>query len=296
MSDFEISPKGPFSLATTRDFLAGFPPSVASWGGSDGRLRMAFALDRSFRPAGVSLTEEDGLIRGTVFGTTDVDAVRRQVSRILSLDVDARGYQEMGVHDPTIGRIQAEFPGLRHVCFPSPYEAAAWGILSQRIQMTQAARLKTRILEALVEPLAIDGEDIRAFPPPERLLELGSVPGLPAEKLERLHAVARAAADGLLDAEHLASMPTDAAVAELSTVHGVGGWTASLILLRGLGPADELPLNEPRVRRAVALAYRLPEPPDDEAFLRIAQGWRPYRMWVAFLLRVWLGRASAEGP
>jgi len=83
----------------------------------------------------------------------------------------------------------------------------------------------------------------------ERLVELDAFPGLPAEKVARLRAVALAALDGRLDSARLRAMPLADAVAELRTIRGVGPWTAQHIVMRGCGVIDELPSAEPRVLR-----------------------------------------------
>jgi DNA-3-methyladenine glycosylase II len=62
---------------------------------------------------------------GEVFGDADPEAVRDQVARILSLDVDGSGFPAVGRRDPVVGGLQARWPGLRPVGFFSPYEAAA---------------------------------------------------------------------------------------------------------------------------------------------------------------------------
>jgi 3-methyladenine DNA glycosylase/8-oxoguanine DNA glycosylase len=46
--------------------------------------------------------------------------------------------------------------------------------------------------------------------------------------------------------------------------------------------------------RAVALAYRLPEPPADAELLELSQRWRPYRTWVTLLLRTQLEDETGE--
>ena len=48
----------------------------------------------------------------------------------LSLDHDAAPWAEVGARYPVIGALQREFAGLRPVLFHSPYEAAAWSIIS----------------------------------------------------------------------------------------------------------------------------------------------------------------------
>ena len=73
---------------------------------------------------------------------------------------------------------------------------------------------------------------------------------------------------------------------------GVGPWTAQAILTRGCGPSDALPLGDEISRTAVGAAYGLPESPDDATWTRIAEAWRPYRMWATVLLHM----AWRSGP
>src|SRR5215212_4656145 len=75
---------------------------------------------------------------------------------------------------------------------------------------------------------------------------------------------------------------------------GVGPFSSELMLLRGAGAPDLLPVNEPRLRRAVAVAYCLDAPPTAEELERLAQGWRPYRTWVSLHLRAMLEDQTGE--
>ena len=79
--------------------------------------------------------------RVVVTGDGDLDAAATQACRFLSLDVDARGWPDVGRRDPVIADAQERLPGLRPCGFHSPYEAAAWAVLSQRLRIVQAARL-----------------------------------------------------------------------------------------------------------------------------------------------------------
>ena len=87
-----------------------------------------------------------------------------------ALDVDGRGWPQVGRRDPVIADAQARLPGLRPCGFHSPYEAAAWSVLAQRLRIVQAARLRAELI-------ARHGED-GAFPPPHTLARLGlDLPG-----------------------------------------------------------------------------------------------------------------------
>ncbi len=282
---FEITPRGPFSLAASATFLGSFVPAAYKAAATTDHLHLAFVVDGSEQAVGVCLREEDGTVIGEMFGEADKDVVRKQVVRILSLDVDGSAFPTVGEHDPIVGSMQARYPGLRPVCFYSTYEAGAWILISHRIRITQAARLKARIAEAIGDEVDIHGEREHAFPAPTRLLQLESFPGLFGRKIEYLHHLAEATIEGRLDAAHLRSLPQEEALEALQQLPGIGIFSAEHILLRGAGDPDYLTLNEPRLPRAVAMVYNLKAELSNEELRAISEGWRPYRTWVTFLLR-----------
>ncbi len=179
---FEIAPRGPYSLSSSASFLCGFPPQAGSAFARSGILSFGFGLDDGRHSVAVSMEERGGRVVGRAVGSTDVEAVRAQVARILSLDHDASTFAEVGKRNPVIGGLQERFAGLRPVCFYSPYEAAAWAVLASRSSMTQAVRVKARLCEELGEVRSIDGTSFLSFPYPERLAELRSFPGIGSER------------------------------------------------------------------------------------------------------------------
>jgi DNA-3-methyladenine glycosylase II len=221
--------------------------------------------------------------------TGDGDRARDQALAALSLDVDGAGWPEVGRRDAHIGRLQATYDFLRPVLFTSPYEAAAHFIIGHRISMKQGRAIRARMAEELGEAFEVAGGSFAAFPAPERLLSLTEFRGLNATKVERLHGVAEAALDGRLDRAHLRSLAPEDALAEIRTIDGVGPFFAAGILNRGAGVVDQI-TDDDLTKYAVQVAYELPEKPGQAETLRIAERWRPYRMWAAVLLHVWLRR------
>lgn len=295
MGRFEIRPVGPYSLSSSARFLEGFAPAAYDGGGEEG-LRLAFVADgyKDEKAAGVYVYCEGGVVVGEVYGEAGVEVVRRQVARVLSLDVDGSGFPEVEERDPLVGRLQRRYPGLRPVCFYSPYEAAAWAIIGHRTRIVQAAKVKARMAEELGPVVRVRGEEERAFPGPSRLVGLDEFPGLGGTKIERLKQLGAAALEGRLDAARLRSLPVGEALARLQKLPGIGPFSAELILLRGAGEPDYLPAREPRLGRAVAMAYGLDEPPEPKELEEIAERWRPYRTWVALHLRAMLEEETRE--
>jgi DNA-3-methyladenine glycosylase II len=253
------------------------------------RLTLAFRLDGTFEAVAVSMREEGESLVAECFGTVDGAAAGKQVVRMLGLDADGDAWLAIGNRDPVVGRLQAEFPGFFTAAKASPYDAATWAIIAPRMRMGAAAKLKMAMAERHGDAVTVYGRVHHVFPSPEVLERLERSPGLSEEKLERLRGVARAAMDGRLDADRLLKMSEAEALSSLLTLRGVGPWAASHIYFRGAAPPDALPTAEPRVLHGLAAAYGL-RAPSIETFQRMAEAWRPSRMWVSILLSRHLAR------
>lgn len=287
---FEIKPEGPYSLGSNARFFERFAPATYGGIGED-RLRFAFVADGladGERVAGVTVHQEDDAVIGEVYGDADVEVVKRQVGRILVLNVDGRGFTEVGERDPVVGGLQRRYPGLRPVCFYSPYEAAAWAIMGNRIRLAQAAKIRARMAEEMGPQVTMGDEVAHAFPGPSRLEQLETFPGLSETKIERLRHLARAAGEGGLEADLLRSLPIEEVLSRLQELPGIGPFSAELVLLRGVGEPDYLSTRAPRLDLAVAKAYGLEATPSAEELEEIAEKWRPYRTWAALHMRVGL--------
>lgn len=286
---FSIVARGPFSLRAAAGF--GFGGREAE--PDDGAMRLALVVDGFRQHAGVVLTQDAaGVVHATVKGTGETDALRRQVARVLSLDHDGEEFMAAGRRDPVLGQLQAEHPGQRPVLFHSPYEAAAWAVLSARRPRSHAAVTRRLVCEQLGARFELAGHTMDAFPLPERLLELEAMPGVPPEKVVRLHGVAEAALDGRLDPEPLRAMGAERATACVQELRGIGPFYAGLVVVRATGLADVLPTGETRVLSHAAHYYGRPAPLTPEELAELAEQWRPLRTWAVVLIRLAGDRAG----
>jgi DNA-3-methyladenine glycosylase II len=285
-SSYAITPDAPFSLAAAEAF--GFGPRTGRPKPAASRMRLAFVTDDLAHHAGAHVTQgTDGVVRADVETDGDPDAAWRQVLRVLSLDHSGAAWAEVGARDPVIGQLQDEHEGQRPVLFHSPYEAAAWCIISARRYRSTAAVIRERICDELGSAFTLGGERVSAFPLPARLLATESLPSVSPRRMPWLHAVARAALDGSLDPAKLAAMDPAAAITRLCELPGIGPGYATLILLRATGVTDALTFTEPRMPEYVSHFYGLgPGPATIEQLAEVSRGWRPFRTWAAVLLRL----------
>lgn len=281
---------GPFSLDASTRFLEGFPPAAHD-GDTAGHLHVAFPVEGRWNPVGVCVMQPkpDGEVSAELysFAEPDPETVAAQLARILSLDVDGSDFETVGERDPVIADLQARTPGLRPVCFFSPYEAACWAIISHRIRITHAATIKRKIAERFGTSVDIHGRQEHAFPGPRKLGQItDQLNDLWQVKKERLAHLSDATLKGHLNAQTLRSMHAQDALEHLQELPGIGPFSAELTLVRGTGRSDHAPTHERRLLEALGHLYGIDNPTVDHLH-DVAEAWRPFRTWCAVLIRSW---------
>jgi DNA-3-methyladenine glycosylase II len=158
------------------------------------------------------------------------------------------------------------------------YGALLRSIVGQQLS-SKAART---IYERLIGPFG------DRAPTPRELLETDPErlrgAGLSRAKVAFLRDLAEHVEDGELELEHLAELPDDEVLAQLTQVKGLGPWTVDMFLIFHLGRPDVLPVGDLGIRRAAQRAYGLAELPDAGELERIAEPWRPWRSLACLYL------------
>jgi DNA-3-methyladenine glycosylase II len=271
--------RGPWSLATSREFWEGFTPAALGGRSEPDTLSTVYRVEADWSRAEAKVTQRKSTATIVVTGGGDLGEAADQAARFLALDVDGRGWIDVARRDQVIAEAQHELPGLRPCGFHSPYEAAAWAVLSQRLRIVQAARLRAEIIDR--------HGDRGAFPSPEALLRLDL--DLPGRKGEYLRAVAAAALDGQLDGNALRSMDPGQAVQAVQEVKGLGPFAAELVVLRGANIPDGLPAHERRLEAEITERYG-----PGRTLGEVSAAWRPFRTWAAVHLRALRERRTHE--
>lgn len=190
-------------------------------------------------------------------------------------DLDA-GLAALGMIDPRFVPIiaRAGRPPLRRRAHG--YAGLAAIIVSQQLSVASAGAIWGRLTAAFdpFEPAAL----IRARA--ARLARLG----LSGAKIRALKSIARAIENSEINLAKLVDMPADAAHAALTTLHGVGPWTADIYLLACLGHADAWPAGDLALQEAARLAFALPARPTTKEMETLGDRWRPWRSIAARVL------------
>ena len=267
----------------------------------DGVMRMAFCLDGDLeRQVGVEVRQAGDRLDLTIVPVGDetplsddeVQSAATQVARVVSVDHDGAAFHALCEADPVLAPVHAVAPGFRPALFYSPYEAAIWAVVSARRARAQGIGVRRRLAQALGATVDLAGVPTEAVPTPSALLRLETLPGLPADRVPRLHAVAEAAQRGELDVDLLRGLPQAEAEARLQRLPGIGPFYSTLIVVRACGHADAMVVGELHVRGVVQEAYGFDHPPTPAELTEVGETWRPYRTWVLVMLRALSGRAG----
>jgi methylated-DNA-[protein]-cysteine S-methyltransferase len=157
---------------------------------------------------------------------------------------------------------------------PSLFGALVEAIVYQQLSGKAAATIYGRVCALF--PRAPQG------PTPEHVLRASEAAlrgaGLSNAKFLALKDLARRAKANEIPTLAEARALDDAVVVErLTTVRGIGRWTAEMLLILRRGRPDVLPVDDYGVRKGFALAYRKRELPTPQALARHGERWRPYR-------------------
>jgi len=158
----------------------------------------------------------------------------------------------------------------------SPFAALVQAIVYQQLAGAAARAIHGRLLAALgdeVSPeavLALSDETLRAV-------------GLSAAKVLSLRDLATKVLDGtvVVPPRTLARQSDEEVTRRLTTVRGIGPWSADMFLMFQLRRLDVWPVGDFGVRSGYGLAWKVPMPTARE-LVPLGERFRPYRTVVAW--------------
>jgi DNA-3-methyladenine glycosylase II len=106
--------------------------------------------------------------------------------------------------------------------------------------------------------------------------------GLSGAKAAAITDLATKLSDGTVPAAELPGMADDEVVARLSTVRGIGRWTAEMFLLFDLGRPDVWPVDDFGVRKGWGLIHGLEVAPTPRELMILGEVLRPHRSPAAW--------------
>lgn len=163
-------------------------------------------------------------------------------------------YGETEVHylsnaDPILGQAIASIGKLQREIHPSPYPSLIRSIIAQQIS-SKAAVTVTNRLDALTG--GINPQNVMALS-----LEEIQKCGMSNRKAQNILNITQAVLDKIIDFERFEQMEDKEVIAALSSLPGIGVWTAEMLMLFTLLRPDILSWGDLAIRRGIMRLYGL---------------------------------------
>jgi len=194
----------------------------------------------------------------------------------MSSDDFAAGAAELARRDPAMATIiEAVGPPAFRLPQESGFAALVRAITFQQLAGKAASAIHGRFISAL--PDGLTPEAVLALPEPAF-----RAAGLSSNKTASIRDLAAKVVDGTVPLGDVDALPDDEIVERLSSVRGIGRWTAEMFLMFQLRRLDVWPVQDLGVRKGYALIHRLPEPPAPKELQVLGDAYRPYRSIAAW--------------
>lgn len=152
------------------------------------------------------------------------------------------------LRDKRLGEVIDRIGPIRWMVEPDLFSAVVRNIISQQISGKAAESILARVENALGEitPDAVSKTSMDAF----------NSCGVSCRKASYIKDFADRILAGDIDLDAIAKMPDADAIATLTSLHGIGVWTAEMLLLFTLQRPDVLSYGDLGIQRGMRMVYR----------------------------------------
>jgi DNA-3-methyladenine glycosylase II len=301
-SDLQIDVVPPFRLDLTVWALRRRPRNTMDrWDGTSHRRALALTdgpIAISVAPAGC--WEEPSLavtFDGGHIGDHTNEDVRTMIERTFGPRVDLSDFYRMAAADSLLAPLAARYQGVKPPRFPTVFESFVNAVAFQQLSLESGLSLLNRLSTTYGKAVGTDGALLHAFPSPSDLASLAPQAlreiGFSLRKAATIIGHSQDVVAGRLDLESLGDLDDDDVVARLTSLRGIGRWSAEYILLRGLGRLHVFPGDDVGARNNLSRWLGLDRPLDYDGVARAVSRWKPYAGMVYFHLL--LDRLEAAG-
>ncbi len=176
---------------------------------------------------------------------------------------------ELSQGDPVMAAMIQRFDQLSLVSRGDAFATLARSIVGQQISVKAADAVWARFVERVQEVC------------PDTILEQGAAGldgcGLSRRKIEYVCDLAAHFSSGRLNPETWGALDDERLIAELTTVRGIGRWTAEMFLIFNQLRPDVFPLDDIGLQRAVFEKYFAGEKQTRKVLAEFGERWRPWR-------------------
>ncbi|MGM8366186.1 DNA-3-methyladenine glycosylase family protein [Virgibacillus sp. W0181] len=216
-------------------------------------------------------------------------AVVRYIADWFDLETNLAPFYEMAQNDPLLKRLVTNSYGLRLIGVPDLFEALCWGVLGQQINLRFAYRLKRQFVETFGKAIFYNGNPYWIHPTYETIAkltpeELADIK-MTMRKSEYIIGIAKLMEQDELSKRKLLELRDFKKVEkELTSIRGIGPWTANYVLMRCLRYPEAFPIDDIGLINAIKFVQEMERKPTKEEIKELAIPWGNWEAYATFYL------------
>ena len=235
----------------------------------------------------LSQARPDASVRAEAFSDEHIgslaDELEHAAHHMIGGSDDLPGFRAAITKDKRLTGLVDALPGYKAMRGPDLWTMMLSSLVAQQISGAAARSIRNKLAHAYGHVVRVDNEAVPVVPSAQRLYDLREAElravGFSQKKAEYARGMAHAMLDGTIVPAELKRMPPEEMIKKLSSLRGVGVWTAECIGIFCLGHPDLIPADDLGIQKAITHLYRLkadPKPKEVRARGEKWKGWRSY--------------------
>ncbi len=205
---------------------------------------------------------------------------------VFDLTTDLKPFYQLTAQDALLSKFVSNHYGLRLIGIPDLFEAFAWAIIGQQINLDFAYTLKRRLVTQFGDAAEYEGRTLYLFPEPEKIASLSftDLTGLQfsARKAEYVIGIAQSIKKGAITKESLKSISFEDAIHRMRKIRGVGNWTANYVAMKCLRMPEAFPLEDVGLHNALKRIMNLDKKPEIDMIKELSKSWGGWQAYITF--------------
>ena len=286
------------------------PPYTLAYHALDGAVVRSFWLRGRAIVMRLTQRKPNGVVEAEVFSDEHIGTLAPELEaaahHIIAAGDDVTAFRRGIEHDRRLVKLVDALPGYKVMRGPDLWTMMLSSLVAQQISGAAARSIRNKLALTYGHVVRMDNEAVPVVPSAERLYDLSEAElrgvGLSQKKAEYARGMAEALLDGTIVPAELRAMTPEAMIEKLSSLRGVGVWTAECIGIFCLGHPDLLPADDLGIQKAITQVYKLKaDPKPKEVRLRGERwaGWRSYAstyLWAGLNHAVLVPRKIPAAP
>ena len=226
---------------------------------------------------------------GEAVSETQKQDLTEKLDNIFSFSQDLTQLYSFMEQNKEIAELKNRFFGLKAAGFGvTVFECFIKSIIQQQISIRVAYSITNKMVTRFADSIEIEERIFYDFPTPKKFTEISQEEirncGVSWRKAKCIKEIAQQVVNNEFDAEGLVLLSNEQVTQALKQFHGVGTWTAEMVLFAGLKRKTAIPAGDLGVRRTVSKFYSDDKLLTEAQVRKIAEKWGEFTNDIVYYI------------